>query len=78
MAKKIKIEALLPLLVFGLPQSEGQTVSVEKKQAEEIIEAGYAKLFVAKKETTEQEGSEEQEEEGSEEETTEEQEEETE
>lgn len=49
MAKKIKIVALLPLLAFGLPQSEGQSVSVEKKQADEIIEAGYAKLYVAVK-----------------------------
>jgi len=56
MAKKIKIIALLPLLKFGLPQSEGQSVSLEKKQAEEIIESGYAELFVAsKKEETEEE-----------------------
>lgn len=41
---KVLIIALLPLLKFGLPQSEGQEVSIEKKQADEIIEAGYAKL----------------------------------
>ena len=49
MAKKIKIVALLPLLAFGLPQSEGQSVSVEKKQADEIIGAGYGKLYVVSK-----------------------------
>jgi len=45
---KIKIIALLPLLAFGLPQSEGQTVTVEKKQADEMIEAGYAKVYTGK------------------------------
>lgn len=67
MAKKIKIVAVLPLLAYGLPQSEGQSVSVEKKQAEEIIEAGYAKLYTAVKgevvleeEGTDEEGGEEE------------------
>jgi hypothetical protein len=45
---KIKLIALLPLLAFGLPQSEGQVVSVEKKQADEMIEAGYAKVHTGK------------------------------
>lgn len=49
MAKKVKILALLPLLAFGLPQSEGQVAEVEKKQADEIIEAGYGELYVAPK-----------------------------
>jgi len=49
MAKKVKILALLPLLAFGLPQSEGQVAEVEKKQADEMIEAGYAELYVASK-----------------------------
>jgi hypothetical protein len=39
---KVKIVALLPLYRFGLPQSEGQEVELDSKQAEEIIEAGYA------------------------------------
>lgn len=52
MAKKVKILALLPLLAFGLPQSEGQVAEVEKKQADEIIEAGYAELYVAPKKAT--------------------------
>jgi len=69
MAKKIKIEALLPLLKFGLPQSEGQTVSLEKKQADEIIEAGYAKLW--KKEVSEGLGNLEEEVDSEEEEETE-------
>jgi hypothetical protein len=62
MAKKIKIVALLPLLAYGLPQSEGQSVSVEKKQADEIIEAGYAKLYTAVKGEVliEEEGTEEE------------------
>lgn len=47
MAKKIKIEALLPLLAYGLPQSEGQTVLLPEKQALEVIEAGYGKLCIA-------------------------------
>lgn len=64
MAKKIKIEALLPLHRYGLPQSEGQTVSLEGKQAKEIIEAGYAKLFKkSETEETETEETENQEEE---------------
>ena len=55
MAKKVKILALLPLFAFGLPQSEGQIAEVEKKQADEIIEAGYGELYVApKKEVTEE------------------------
>ena len=49
MAKKVKILALLPLFAFGLPQSEGQVAEVEKKQADEIIEAGYGELYVAPK-----------------------------
>jgi F0F1-type ATP synthase epsilon subunit len=49
MAKKIKIVALLPLLAFGLPQSEGQVAEVEKMQADEIIGAGYGELYVAPK-----------------------------
>ena len=62
MAKKIKIVALLPLLAFGLPQSEGQSVSIEKKQADELIEAGYAKLYVVSKGEvlTEEEGNDEE------------------
>jgi len=47
MAKKVKLRALLPLLRYGLPQSEGQTVELEKNQADELIEAGYAELFKA-------------------------------
>lgn len=47
MAKKIKLIALLPLLRFGLPQSEGQIVEVEKNQADELIESGYAELYKA-------------------------------
>ena len=67
MAKKIKIVALLPLLAFGLPQSEGQSVSIEKKQADELIEAGYAKLYVAFKGEVPAEEEASEEEEGAEE-----------
>jgi hypothetical protein len=45
MAKTIKVEALLPLFSFGLPHREGQNVELDEKQANELIEAGYAKLI---------------------------------
>lgn len=38
----VKIKAVLPLLRFGLPQSEGQVAEVEKKLATEIVDLGYA------------------------------------
>jgi hypothetical protein len=44
--KTLVIIALLPLARFGFPHREGQELEVEKKQAEEIIQAGFGKLAV--------------------------------
>ncbi len=38
-----KIEALLPLIRFDLPYREGMKFEIEEKQANELIEMGYAK-----------------------------------
>jgi len=51
MAKLVKILALLPLFPFGFPNREGQELEVEKKQADELIAAGYAQLVVVKVES---------------------------
>lgn len=45
---KILIIALLPLFAFDLPYRDGQELEVEQKQADELIEAGYAKLAPTK------------------------------
>jgi membrane protein involved in colicin uptake len=42
MSKKLII-AILPLIPFGFPHREGQTLECDSKQADEMIEAGYAK-----------------------------------
>lgn len=44
MSKKfITIIALLPLIPFGFPHREGQTLKIDEDRGREIIEAGYAK-----------------------------------
>jgi hypothetical protein len=43
MANKL-ILALLPLVAFGLPTRDGQEVEVDEKQADELVELGYAKI----------------------------------
>ncbi len=45
MAKKVKLIAKIPLLRFGLPQSEGQTLELDKNQADELIDLGYAEVY---------------------------------
>lgn len=49
MAKKL-ILALLPLVAFGLPTRDGQEVELDEKQADELVELGYAKIVDKKEE----------------------------